>query len=215
MSHEILQIIVQSVISILFLVSFSLSGVLFRRVAGGLPPSFPRPIDQLNFCSGLGLLLYLVVPDTLTGQSVGLLAFILSVAGCCLGLGSWMDLTRSGKLDNEWAAGFLDLIFGKDTGYNLTRERVGLMLSGLIINIAPAIVVGYYLSIWAAMLVIAAGLFRVVAYEMGFFFAEKRPTWKPFGLNSYFNTGTEFGEGFTGIFQYFFTGLVIVIWFMW
>ena len=66
----------------------ALIGAFLYRLRGGMPPSFPRPVDQLLFAVPYGL----VTGFYWDNIFAGLIIWVITAGALCLGHGNNMDL---------------------------------------------------------------------------------------------------------------------------
>ena len=109
-------------------------GAFFRRWFGGGFVSSPR---WLRVCSGF--VLAMGVAGIATESIWGLLAGLVAAVTWTLGHGSYMDMGRMDRPDNEFLKSALDLLFGPDTSPSQVRDFTGMALVYSVFTIPAGI----------------------------------------------------------------------------
>lgn len=116
----------------------------------------------------------------------------LSYLGWVPGWGSYMDMGRSGKPDNEFLRPLLNLFFA-DTGNNLARDFAGMTIRGLVVT-APAGAVLAYWYLTAGLIYAASGLAMGAVYWLAWKVGEAGMFGVKFWRVKNFEAGPPLGE---------------------
>ncbi len=148
------------------MIAFAIIGGLFNRWRGGWLPGFlgDQTVRRMVFAAATTVWMLILLRPEINKEAVllALLFWALSYAGWVLGWGSYMDMGRSGKTDNEFLRIPLNLFF-EDTIDNLKRDFVGMTIRGLLVTIGAGIALAYW-YLWPGIMYAISGLVMGIIY---------------------------------------------------
>jgi hypothetical protein len=167
-------------------------GGLIYRMRGGWP-NWPRPLEQMLFCS----ILLAVMALGGVNVYVALAAYALSVAASLRGHGDSMDLGFTDKENPEWYDFLFSKYRSKISAY--WYDVIGMAVSGLAITVLPGLALSFY-SLPLGLAVVVSGALKAPAYMAGW---KLHPNYYDGKLKLRlgkltFENATEIGEFFTG-----------------
>lgn len=160
---------------------FALIGGLIFRMRGGMPPSFPRPVEQLLFSLPYGAAAYLATEN----YYITAITLAFTTIAVLKGHGHNMDLgSYKGEADYEWYEFVIKPLHGRIPEY--WYDVVGIAISGLTYTIPAGI---------ACMnpLLALSGALKAPAYMIGW-------SKDPWPLPEQLKEPTQIGEFLTGFF---------------